>query len=440
MISEEGSEDEENAGTGMYAPFQTIIYQAPPVVNGRIPKNAYGNLDIYVPSMVPEGGIHISNSETAKAAKILGIDYSDAVTGFEFKGRHGTAIVKGAVIAVQYQEAVEQVLQCFDDERVEAEETRRSLEALRLWKRFLTGLRINERVQGYKMEGERDDFKGEPDQVDEAMSDEAIGGGFMLSVDEPVAEPTVRQFVRRPSEESYGDLSRGFLPDDNEKTNVGFNSDGQVQASLGEEVVDGGGFDVKVDEKTPTSDQVLDANICKRKTEHVDLERNRFTRDIDNEIGHLEIKDHLQPQAPKEIPSSLTDPPPSKLRTPGRTVQSADTNEDFMLGSSENSDKKESLNIPPHAILPSEDIEEAMMLQQIYQTEGLTQNNHETHSEVVDPAQGIPEPEDDKSSEVPVPATMVQETQDDDDDDDDDKGSLLSHDPSDEDADPDWLA
>lgn len=50
---------EERAGMNLYTESQTELYQAPPVVNGRIPKNSYGNLDIFVPSMVPPGGVHL---------------------------------------------------------------------------------------------------------------------------------------------------------------------------------------------------------------------------------------------------------------------------------------------------------------------------------------------------------------------------------------------
>ena len=48
---------------GLYAEFQTQLYQAPPIVNGRVPRNAFGNLDVYVPSMVPKGGVHIQGKK-----------------------------------------------------------------------------------------------------------------------------------------------------------------------------------------------------------------------------------------------------------------------------------------------------------------------------------------------------------------------------------------
>ena len=44
---------------GMYARDQTEWIIPPRIENGIIPKNAFGNMDCYVPSMVPKGAVHI---------------------------------------------------------------------------------------------------------------------------------------------------------------------------------------------------------------------------------------------------------------------------------------------------------------------------------------------------------------------------------------------
>ena len=189
-----GEEVEDGEGEGvvaLYTEEQTEPYEAPPVVNGRIPRNVYGNLDVYVPSMVPKGGVHLLHSDTARAAKVLGIDYADAVTGFEFRGRHGTAVVKGAVVAEEYRDAVEAVIEGFRDEEREMAEKRRRLIALRMWKKFMVGLRIKERVDTYKKEGEDDS------DSDVYMDDGGDDGKGM------------------ESEEFDSEEADGFLPDDN---------------------------------------------------------------------------------------------------------------------------------------------------------------------------------------------------------------------------------
>lgn len=121
----------------------------------------------------------------SRAARLLMVDYADAVTGFEFRGRHGTAVIRGIVAAAEYKDAIEAVLEGYQDERTRAEEEMRSLNALRMWKRFLIALRIKERVDGYEVEGEdkeRDLPEEVPVEDDSGMESEEYfddgGGGF----------------------------------------------------------------------------------------------------------------------------------------------------------------------------------------------------------------------------------------------------------------------
>ncbi|OBT77560.1 hypothetical protein VF21_04608 [Pseudogymnoascus sp. 05NY08] len=177
------NDDDEPGDVALYTEDQTVLYEAPPVVDGRVPKNVYGNLDVYVESMVPKGGVHLPYPDAARAARLLGISYSDAVTGFEFRGRQGTAIIKGVVIASEYQEAAEAVIQGFKDDEWHAKEERRSIAALRMWKRFMVGLRIKERVDAYEIEGEEKGDEYIQDDDDQGMQSEEYdmdeaGGSF----------------------------------------------------------------------------------------------------------------------------------------------------------------------------------------------------------------------------------------------------------------------
>ena len=72
----------EKVKQGMYAIDQTEFIIPPPIQNGTIPKNSYGNMDCFVPSMVPKGAVHVPLRSTVRICKRLGIDYAEAVTGF----------------------------------------------------------------------------------------------------------------------------------------------------------------------------------------------------------------------------------------------------------------------------------------------------------------------------------------------------------------------
>ncbi|KAL8931194.1 MAG: hypothetical protein Q9216_007258, partial [Gyalolechia sp. 2 TL-2023] len=116
--------DQEEGGKPLYLEHQTKPYTPPPIpTSGHpIPRNAYGNLDIYTPSMVPARGYHSAHPLSAHAAKILGVDAVDAVTGFSFSGvggggsgggsgggmrRYGKPLITGAIIYAPHRAAVE---------------------------------------------------------------------------------------------------------------------------------------------------------------------------------------------------------------------------------------------------------------------------------------------------------------------------------------------
>ena len=199
--------DGEQAGVALYSIDQTTVYHAPPVVDGRIPKNVYGNLDVYVPSMIPPGGAHIQHKETVRVARILGVDYAEAVTGFHFKGRHGTAITNGAVVPAETVESMLEVITTLEDERAILEQQKRTTEVLAVWKRLMIGLRIRERIEGYDIEGERDEqaaIPKKPEDVDEEEEEDDSddeGGGFLPDRDAgAIAEPTATSI--HPDEEN----------------------------------------------------------------------------------------------------------------------------------------------------------------------------------------------------------------------------------------------
>lgn len=179
---EDDDDGEAAPTTGLYAPYQTQLYVPPPVQKGRIPKNVYGNLDVYAPTMVPAGGVHIRHVLAQRAAKLLRVDYADAVTGFKFQGRHGTAIMEGVVVAQQFEQALRAVIEGVEEEQLEDESKARSLLALKVWKRFLTGLKIQERVEGYG-----DGAKGKQvAQEDEEMPDAGFYAGPLVDDERPM--------------------------------------------------------------------------------------------------------------------------------------------------------------------------------------------------------------------------------------------------------------
>ena len=92
--------------------------------------------------------------------------------------------MKGVVVAIEYKEAIEAVIEGFRDEQVMEEERARSFAALKMWRHFLMSLRIKRRIDGYGEEGEEADNAVAMEEVDdeELESEEYSdygGGGFI---------------------------------------------------------------------------------------------------------------------------------------------------------------------------------------------------------------------------------------------------------------------
>ncbi|OTA07818.1 Rad4p, involved in nucleotide excisionRepair [Trichoderma parareesei] len=191
---DEQESNEGDAGIPIYTSDQTELYEPPPVRNGRVPKNKFGNIEVYVPSMVPKGGVHIASDYARRAAYLLGIDCAPALTGFQFKGRQGTAVLNGVVVAKEYEEAVRAVIQGMVDLEQEMEDDKRRYVALKLWRRFLMGLRIRERIWSGVGEEERKEAdrqaeleaelggaeSDETEEFDMVVDDDDEGGGGFL--------------------------------------------------------------------------------------------------------------------------------------------------------------------------------------------------------------------------------------------------------------------
>ena len=146
-VEEAERDSGEKLKQGLYSWDQTDWIIPPPIENGVIPKNAFGNMDCYVPTMVPRGAVHIPLRSTVRICKRLGIDYAEAVTGFEFGNKRAVPVVTGVVVAEENEHAVIDQWEKEEEERRIKEEGKREKAALATWRKWLMGLRIVQRVR-----------------------------------------------------------------------------------------------------------------------------------------------------------------------------------------------------------------------------------------------------------------------------------------------------
>ncbi|PHH73258.1 hypothetical protein CDD80_3928 [Ophiocordyceps camponoti-rufipedis] len=182
--------DEDDPGTPIYRMDQTELYEPPAVCDGRVPKNKFGNIEVYVPSMIPKGAVHVVGQDVTRAALIAGIDYAPALTGFQFQGRHGTAVLSGVVVAAEFEEALRVLMEGLAQQEQERISEERRLGLLAGWRRLLMGLRIRERIWSGVDSDERREAEKQAEleaglgssetteEMDMEMDDE--GGGFLV--------------------------------------------------------------------------------------------------------------------------------------------------------------------------------------------------------------------------------------------------------------------
>lgn len=260
------SDDDDDEGmTRLYAEFQTKLYIPPPIVNGMVPKNAYGNIDIYTSSMLPDNGYLVDTSLqysmkiAERAAKIIDIDYAKAIVAFDFgkpnkkksQNRNPTAREGGILIDIKYKEAIYLVMNTLLEEEESLRRKVVELNSLNNWRYFLMKLRISERLN--KMHGklnsedEESNFTDELDNHDFSVhsdnsgsGNEHGGGGFFIS-DNSVLGTNTDNFAT----EEYAPTSREFENSylTNMKENMGDNDENFSNQS--EDLIEeqgGGGF------------------------------------------------------------------------------------------------------------------------------------------------------------------------------------------------------
>ncbi|KAH7062953.1 Rad4 transglutaminase-like domain-containing protein [Paraphoma chrysanthemicola] len=132
---------------GLYSRAQTDWIIPPPIVNGIIPRNTFNNIDVYVPTMVPKGAVHIPLKGLARICRKLNIDHAEACTGFEFGKQRAVPILTGVVVAAEHEDIVIDAWEIEEAEKARKEAEKREKLVLGLWRKFMSGLRIVERMK-----------------------------------------------------------------------------------------------------------------------------------------------------------------------------------------------------------------------------------------------------------------------------------------------------
>ncbi|KAI3402853.2 hypothetical protein KGF56_004314 [Candida oxycetoniae] len=232
----------------LYAEFQTKLYVPPVVEDGKVPKNLFGNIDIYTDSMIPGNCVLVKVNDTItvkmlqKTASLLNIDYATAIVSFDFTKRNrGVPNAKegGIVILKDHEEAMGVSLEHVIE--MEANERRLMVEsnALQNWNYFLLKLRLKDRLnKSHGFVDEEVESKGEVEVEDDSTSegDSFQDGGFLANdtKDNNRFESSEDE-DEEDDEEDDSEVGGGFMTEDSSKSVEGA-QECEVIADDGDEI------------------------------------------------------------------------------------------------------------------------------------------------------------------------------------------------------------
>ncbi|GFO49290.1 DNA repair protein complementing xp-c cells homolog [Plakobranchus ocellatus] len=130
----------------LYGEWQTEKYIPPPAVNGKVPKNEYGNLEIFKPWMLPLGTVQLKVNGLQRVAKKLGIDVAPAMVGWDHHSGRSHPLIDGVVVCEEYADTL-MAAWTEDQEIQEQRETeKREKRVYSNWRLLIRGLLIKMRL------------------------------------------------------------------------------------------------------------------------------------------------------------------------------------------------------------------------------------------------------------------------------------------------------
>lgn len=141
------SENKDENDLALFGEWQTEDYQPPIAVDGKVPRNDYGNVYLFKPCMLPVGCVHVKLPNLHRVAKKLSLDAAPAVTGFDFHGGYSHAVTEGYIVCEEHEEILRAAWVEEQEVYKQKEKEKREKQALSNWTLLVKGLLIRERLK-----------------------------------------------------------------------------------------------------------------------------------------------------------------------------------------------------------------------------------------------------------------------------------------------------
>lgn len=133
----------------LFGEWQTEPYDPPQAENGKVPRNCYGNVDMYQECMLPKGCAWLKLTGLPRIANKLGIDCAAAVVGFDNHcGSYGAhPVMEGFVICEEFAETLTMAWEEEQANSKKREEEKRQKRVWDNWRRLLKATMIREKLR-----------------------------------------------------------------------------------------------------------------------------------------------------------------------------------------------------------------------------------------------------------------------------------------------------
>ncbi|XP_076334158.1 DNA repair protein complementing XP-C cells homolog isoform X2 [Tachypleus tridentatus] len=131
----------------VFGKWQTEEYIPPVARDGKVPRNEYGNIELFQPSMLPKGTVHLQLPALNRIAKKLGIDCAPALVGFDGHGGGVHPVFDGWVVCEEYSDTLQAAWEEEQENARRRAEEKREKRVYGNWKKLIKGILIRERLQ-----------------------------------------------------------------------------------------------------------------------------------------------------------------------------------------------------------------------------------------------------------------------------------------------------
>ncbi|XP_008803880.2 DNA repair protein RAD4 [Phoenix dactylifera] len=145
-------EDIEEPTLELYGKWQLEPLQLPHAVNGIVPKNERGQVEVWSEKCLPPGTVHLRLPRLIPVAKRLEVDFAPAMVGFEYRNGRCFPMFEGIVVCREFKDAIMEAY-AEEEERREAEERKRNeRQALSRWFQLLSSIITRQRLKNSYVE------------------------------------------------------------------------------------------------------------------------------------------------------------------------------------------------------------------------------------------------------------------------------------------------